>query len=74
VSDTQKFITLLILVNVGFDFAGADSIVMFKVSVTFIGSCRDIYCSKLLVLWLFVFLDALSTACLEFHLKEMLSA
>jgi acetoin utilization deacetylase AcuC-like enzyme len=35
VSDTQKFITSLILVNVGFDFAGADSIVMFKVSVKF---------------------------------------
>jgi hypothetical protein len=65
VSDTQKFITSLILVNVGFDFAGADRIVMFKVSSSFIGSCRDIYCSKLLELWLFVFLDALSTACLE---------
>lgn len=34
-SDTQKFITSLILVNVGFDFAGADRIVMFKVSVKF---------------------------------------
>jgi hypothetical protein len=36
-----------------------------KVLSSFIGSCRDIYCSKLLVLWLFVFLDASSTACLE---------
>jgi acetoin utilization deacetylase AcuC-like enzyme len=66
VSDTQKFITSLILVNVGFDFAGADRIVMFKVSVKFYWQLQGyIYCSKLLVLWLFVFLDALSTACLE---------
>ncbi len=55
----------LILINVGFDFAGADRIVMFKVLSSFIGSCRDICCSKLLVLWMFVFLEASSTACLE---------
>lgn len=45
----------LILINVGFDFAGADRIVMSKVSSSFIRSCRDMYCSKLLVLWMFVF-------------------
>ncbi len=45
----------LILINVGIDFAGADRIVMSKVLSSFIRSCRDIYCSKLLVLWMFVF-------------------